>query len=565
MSNEKLSALPVANPTADADLLYTVQGGTSKKTTALDIKNYIGAGAGNLKVIGGWDASTNTPALASSVGTPWEAYVVITGGNTALDSVKSWAVDDILWFNGTNNQWQRLTNAQYSYPLAVVGIFDAVTGDAADCNFQPIGTLTSGVGIPWQAYGVANPGNYDLDGNVDWKIGQVAMFNGITKQWFKFPILGLNNRTGAFETFPATQGEIMFGSADNWIDQDGNLFWDKTATILKLGSHTYSGGQRSLLMGDSTNTNTDVVDSISILGKNSSANTITTSATMPGDGNTHQNLTNCLSAPGESGTISGCLKSAILPGFQNNFENLENCVAGGGFSNVVKKGSQGVFLGNGAINIDLISGFSWNCILTSTQINGGCPSFTSIRSTNIYTGDTSVIDTAYIHANDVQNNNNLSNLLVMGNDNSSSFVPDYPNQATLFYDNGLSINRPNAGTGGLITTSVSTQNVSTTWPLFNYQMTQNDSIVRGKYAGGAGINALDLVLPIETDLPDGRECEYWNDSTILPAVHTVQSGTAKQIRMNGVANITQDINFVGCVFKFIWCKSDNYWICQRVA
>ena len=138
MSNEKLSNLPAASPIADADLLYTVQGGTSKKTTALNIKNYIGASSGNFKIVGGWDASTNTPALASGVGTAWDAYVVTTGGNTDLDGVKSWFVDDVLVFDGVSNAWKRMTNLKYMYPLTISGYFDATNGDAFDNGGQPV-------------------------------------------------------------------------------------------------------------------------------------------------------------------------------------------------------------------------------------------------------------------------------------------------------------------------------------------------------------------------------------------------------------------------------------------
>jgi hypothetical protein len=677
--NEELKDLPVL-PSVDGNTrAYGDNGTVDGALTINQIKSVIAPSVGNFNVKGAWDASTNTPALASGVGTPWEAYVVTTGGNTALDGVKSWAVDDILWFNGTNNQWQRLTNAQYSYPLTIVGIFDAVTGDAADCNFQPIGTLTSGVGIPWQAYGVANPGNYDLDGNVDWKIGQVAMFNGITKQWFKFPILSLNGRTGAFETFPATQGELMFGSADNWFDQDGNLFWDKALKMFKCGNNNtlINSPQSSCIGGDSNNitnsyhsvidggdgnnitnsplshmaassgstiqtdsnnsyfhgvvgctatnspnssiknssnsqlendigcsienafngviTNADYVtvkssqnvnvnggtnvginalnstgiegsdqNSFYAAGDNATIKQNTNTFCVAGNKNNYQNNLNCSINAGYQGIVTDCTESQILPGNQNDFSFLVNSVAGGGIGNVVKNAGQGVFLGNGGINVDLISGFAWNCILSSLQITNSSPLFTSIVSTNINGGDTSVAFTTYINASAVENNNNLSNLLVMGQDNSSLFVPQYSNQANLFYDKGLSINRPNDGIGGLITTSLSVQETVTSWPLSNYQMTINDYLVLGKYAGTSGANSLTLVLPDETDLPSGRIVEYWNDSTILPGAANVQSATGKQIRISGVGALTQNINFSGALFHFVWIKSQNYWVAQRL-
>lgn len=49
---------------------------------------------------GSWDAATNTPALASSVGTLGHVYTVSVAGSTALNDVSSWSVGDYLIFNG---------------------------------------------------------------------------------------------------------------------------------------------------------------------------------------------------------------------------------------------------------------------------------------------------------------------------------------------------------------------------------------------------------------------------------------------------------------------------------
>jgi len=49
---------------------------------------------------GAWDASANSPALSSSVGTTGAVYRVSTAGNTALDDVASWALDDFAVFDG---------------------------------------------------------------------------------------------------------------------------------------------------------------------------------------------------------------------------------------------------------------------------------------------------------------------------------------------------------------------------------------------------------------------------------------------------------------------------------
>lgn len=66
------------------------------------ITNAIGA----LNYKGTWDASTNTPALASGAGTKGDYYQVSVAGSTALDGISNWGVGDVAAFNGTT--WQRI-------------------------------------------------------------------------------------------------------------------------------------------------------------------------------------------------------------------------------------------------------------------------------------------------------------------------------------------------------------------------------------------------------------------------------------------------------------------------
>lgn len=49
---------------------------------------------------GNWNASTNSPALASSSGTEGFVYKVSVAGSTALDDVTSWAQNDFAIFDG---------------------------------------------------------------------------------------------------------------------------------------------------------------------------------------------------------------------------------------------------------------------------------------------------------------------------------------------------------------------------------------------------------------------------------------------------------------------------------
>ena len=60
----------------------------------------------SLNYRGAWNASTNTPALASGVGTTGDVYIVSVAGTTTIDGVSNWGIGDWLIFNGTT--WQRI-------------------------------------------------------------------------------------------------------------------------------------------------------------------------------------------------------------------------------------------------------------------------------------------------------------------------------------------------------------------------------------------------------------------------------------------------------------------------
>ena len=70
--------------------------------TVSSITNAIGA----LNYVGTWNASTNTPALASGVGTKGDYYQVSVAGTTTLNGISNWGVGDVVAFNGTT--WQRI-------------------------------------------------------------------------------------------------------------------------------------------------------------------------------------------------------------------------------------------------------------------------------------------------------------------------------------------------------------------------------------------------------------------------------------------------------------------------
>ena len=72
--------------------------------TVSPLGNIIGA----LVYKGTWNAATNTPTLASGVGSKGDYYYVSVAGSTNLDGITDWQVGDFAVFNGTT--WQKIDN-----------------------------------------------------------------------------------------------------------------------------------------------------------------------------------------------------------------------------------------------------------------------------------------------------------------------------------------------------------------------------------------------------------------------------------------------------------------------
>jgi hypothetical protein len=88
--------------------------------------------AGGLDYQGTWNASTNTPTLASGVGTNGYYYVVATAGSTNLDGITDWQIGDWLLFNGT--AWQKIDQSELvtSVASADASVTVTTTGSAVD-------------------------------------------------------------------------------------------------------------------------------------------------------------------------------------------------------------------------------------------------------------------------------------------------------------------------------------------------------------------------------------------------------------------------------------------------
>lgn len=113
---------PVGYYVADAGL-------TNDISLAVDVRGP--AGISGVIYQGTWNAATNTPTLASGVGTQGHYYVVSVDGNTNLNGITDWKVGDWVIFNGT--AWEKVDNTdQVTSVNGKQGAVTLTTADIAD-------------------------------------------------------------------------------------------------------------------------------------------------------------------------------------------------------------------------------------------------------------------------------------------------------------------------------------------------------------------------------------------------------------------------------------------------
>jgi hypothetical protein len=102
-----------ASVTAKVLTGVNITGGSISATDSIltafgKVQNQINGLVGGSIYQGTWNAATNTPALASGVGTKGYYYIVSVAGTTNLDGITDWFVGDWAIFDGT--AWQQVDN-----------------------------------------------------------------------------------------------------------------------------------------------------------------------------------------------------------------------------------------------------------------------------------------------------------------------------------------------------------------------------------------------------------------------------------------------------------------------
>ena len=192
-----------------------------------------GLGSG-LTYKGTWDASTNTPTLASSTGTSGDMYIVSVSGATALNGITSWNVHDWVIFNGT--VW---TKIDYSSTYTTIATQTEAEEHVNNANMMtPLRTyqqLEAVQALPSQ-FTVVTDSTYEITSNKNTLIRCEAGASQIIlpKETVTNQVLISNRSGGSIEVLPY-QG-VPFGGAYF----NGSTYVDLTLASLTDFATTFS-------------------------------------------------------------------------------------------------------------------------------------------------------------------------------------------------------------------------------------------------------------------------------------------------------------------------------------
>lgn len=107
-----------------------ISANTTVKNALQELETEVDTLSGALVFQGTWNANTNTPALASGVGTTGHFYIVSVAGSTNLDGETDWQVGD--WAVFGTSTWSKVDNSELV--VSVNGNTGVVVLDTDDIN-----------------------------------------------------------------------------------------------------------------------------------------------------------------------------------------------------------------------------------------------------------------------------------------------------------------------------------------------------------------------------------------------------------------------------------------------
>ena len=169
---------------------------------------------GGMAYQGVWNASTNSPALASGVGTKGYYYVVSVAGSTSIDGKSNWTVGDQISYNGTT--WDQVQGGS-SDVSSVFGRVGAVVMNSSD--------VTTALGFT--PYNATNPSGY-LVANQSITYTGDATGSGTTSVALTLANTGVT--PGALTKVVVNAKGLVTGSSALLAADIPNLDWSKITT-----------------------------------------------------------------------------------------------------------------------------------------------------------------------------------------------------------------------------------------------------------------------------------------------------------------------------------------------
>lgn len=208
---------------------------------------------GALVYQGTWNATTNSPTLASGVGTKGQYYKVSVAGTTTIDGNSAWAVGDMIVFNGTT--WDAIDGLTTEV-TSVFGRVGAVTATLASADFVNQGTTTTvlhgnAAGNPtWAAINLAA----DVTGVLPMTstgalTGDVAKTSGASTT----TLATVNATTGAFGS--ATQVPTFVVNGKGLVTSAANVAIPNTVALTGDGTASVTTGSSGALTLATVNSN----------------------------------------------------------------------------------------------------------------------------------------------------------------------------------------------------------------------------------------------------------------------------------------------------------------------
>jgi hypothetical protein len=191
--------------------------------TISSITNALGA----LNYKGTWNAFTNTPTLASSVGAKGDYYVVSVAGSTNLNGETLWGVGDWAVFNGS--VWQRVEGGD-TINATTVTASTSVSTPVIQALSSAGGTIKNNGGTNQMQWGLGGGSNLSLEvatninpANAAVNIsptgtGTVTINPATASTMNNVAIGGTTALAGSFTTVTATTGNFVVGTSGQGID-----------------------------------------------------------------------------------------------------------------------------------------------------------------------------------------------------------------------------------------------------------------------------------------------------------------------------------------------------------